>query len=95
MCFEVLGAGTCAQLGPSMPIGVGILYTRDAGTRVFGVAADDVRRVQVDVEGTLRDATLERNGFYYQLGDGATSDDVRQVISTTSDGQRHIFPVRR
>lgn len=95
VCFEVLGAGTCGQLSASTPISITILYTRAGGTRVFGVAADDVTRVQIDVGGTLRDATLGTNGFYYQLGDDTTSDDVRQVISTTSDGQHHTLPVRR
>ena len=95
MCFEVLGAGTCGQLSSSTPISLGILYTRDTGTRVFGVAADDVMRVQIDIGGTLRDATLGRNGFYYQLADGATSNDVRQVISTTTDGQHHIVHVHQ
>lgn len=95
VCFEVLGAGTCGELSAPTPISMSILYTRAGGTRVFGVAADDVTRVQIDIGGALRDATLKTNGFYYQLAGGATSADVRQVISTTSDGQRHILPVRR
>lgn len=93
VCFEVLGAGTCGELSSSMPISLSILSTRVSGTRVFGVAADDVTRVQVDVGGTLGDATLATNGFYYQLAAGATSGEVRRVIGTTSDGQRHILPV--
>lgn len=93
VCFEVLGAGTCGELGPSSPIAMGILYTKDAGTRVFGIASDDVTRVQIDLAGDLRDATLRRNGFHYRLSESVTSNDIRRVISTTSDGQRHVLAV--
>ncbi len=93
ICFEVLGAGTCGTVDPTNPVTLAILYTKDAGTRLFGVASDTVTRVQVDLHSTVHDATLQQNGFYYHLPPAYTSDDIRNVISTTSDGQTHTFPV--
>ena len=91
-CYEVLAAGSCGRLDNASGVTFSILYTRDDGTRLYGVAADQVRRVQVQVDGVLGDAVLRKNGFYYQLPEGATSDDVEYVFATWHDGSTR--PVR-
>jgi hypothetical protein len=94
VCFHIRGAGTCGDLlrWPSH-ITFGVLWIRGTGGRLFGVAADDVTRVQVVIAGTPTDAMLRNNGFYFQMPRGTSGADVQQVVSTLSDGSRRVFPV--
>ncbi len=97
VCFEVLAAGACGRVDSSAPFGAGITFgiltTRNGGTRVYGVASDDVAKVDVVINGTDYPATLSNNGFYFALPVGVTSDEIQSVISTWTDGTVHTFPV--
>jgi hypothetical protein len=92
VCYHVHGAGSCGDLflTPSHIV-FGTLWIRGSGGRLFGVAADDVARVQVEIAGTSYDAILRNNGFYFQLPRGSGGAD-GQVVSTLDDGSRHVFP---
>jgi hypothetical protein len=93
VCYHIRAAGTCGVLTGSAQITVSILWTRNSGGRVFGVAADEVARVQVVTGGLAHDALLRANGFYYELPEGIDSGDVERVISTLSDGSSHVVRV--
>ena len=93
VCFEIRAAGTCGHLDARSGVTFATLFTRSGGTRVFGVAADDVTRVEVQVNGVLRDAILRNNGFHYQLPVATASGDVEYVRSTWRDGRTAMFPV--
>jgi hypothetical protein len=93
VCYQILAAGTCGRLDTPTGITFSILAIRDRGTRLFGVAADDVVRVQVVVDGVAKDAVLRKNGFHYQLVDGSDGSDVQRVISTLADGTIHTVNV--
>jgi hypothetical protein len=97
VCFEVLAAGTCGKVDGSDPYGAGIVFsilsTRDGGTHVYGVAADKVVKVDVEIDDTEHPATLSNNGFYYALPDGVGSSQIQNVIATWTDGSVHEFPV--
>jgi hypothetical protein len=92
VCFHVLGAGTCGDLGkfPSH-IWAAELWIRGSGGRLFGVAADDVVRVEVEIAGKQNEAILRNNGFYFEMPPGSGGAEIR-VISTLADGSRHAFP---
>ena len=92
VCYHVRGAGSCGDLfGTASHIVVGTLWIRGSGGRLFGVAADDVVRVEVDVAGTHNEAILRNNGFYFALPRGSGGSDI-QVFSTLDDGSTHAFP---
>ena len=91
VCYEINASGTCGRVDTSTGITFGILGGGAGGTRVFGVAANKVVKVQVQVSGTLYDAVLNDNGFYFQLPAG-TSEHQLQVIATWNDGTTHSVP---
>jgi hypothetical protein len=93
VCYQILAAGTCGKLDTPSGITFSILSIRDRGTRLFGVASDQVSRVQVVVDETTRDAILRKNGFYYQLPDGSDGSEVQRVISTLVDGSTYTVSV--
>jgi hypothetical protein len=93
VCYEIAAAGTCGKLDLQGGVSFALLYTRAGGTRLYGVAADKVARVQVDVAGTLTDATLQNNGLYYQLPEGVDGDAVARVMVTWKDGSEHAVHV--
>ena len=78
--------------GPAQ-ISFSILWTKDAGGRLFGMASDDVVGVQVVIDGVAHNAVLRRNGFYLQLPAGSDGSDVQRVESTRSDGSVNSVPV--
>lgn len=97
VCYEILAAGSCGHLDkwPWSKVGFtfSILYTRDAGTRVFGVVSDRVAAIDVEIGGIERPAIVQNNAFYYQLPRGEHSQDIQRVIGTWDDGTRHSFHV--
>lgn len=93
VCYQILAAGTCGKLDSPSGITFSILAIRDRGTRLFGVASDEVVRVQVVVDGVARGALLRNNGFHYQLSDGSEGSEVQRVISTFADGTTHSVSV--
>lgn len=98
VCYEILAAGACGNLnaGPWSNVGLtfSILYTQNGGTRVFGVVSDSVATVAVEIGGVDYPATVDNNGFYYQLPDGVSADRVQQVIATWKDGSTHAFSLQ-
>jgi len=93
VCYEILAAGTCGQLDVQGGVSFALLYTRNGGTRLYGVAADKVARVQVDAGGVLADATLRNNGLYYQLPKGVDGEAVARVVVTWKDGTERAVHV--
>jgi hypothetical protein len=96
VCFEIRAAGTCERLDDPSGITLAIFATRVGGTRVYGVAADSVARVQVNVAGVLRDAVLHNNAYYYQLPSSfgiAEGDAVQNLVVTSKDGTTHLVNV--
>lgn len=98
VCYEVEGNGSCGFVDGRAPYGAGIafsmLWDRNTGeTRVFGVAADQVKSVDVEIAGVEHPAVLDNNGFYYQLPDGVPDTAVQQILATWTDGSVHAFPV--
>ena len=94
VCFQVRAAGTCGRVDTPSGISFAVLSTRSGGVRLYGVAADQVVRVRVHVNGTARDALFRNNGFYYQLPLGEASSEIEQVVAVWDDGSTHAFPVR-
>jgi hypothetical protein len=98
VCYEVKGSGSCGFVDDQEPYGAGItfsiLWDRSTGeTRIFGVAADQVKTVDVEIGGVDHPATVDNNGFYYRLPDGVSDSQIQQVIATWKDGSLHPFPV--
>lgn len=97
VCYEIRAAGSCGRLDqwPWSAVGFtfSILYTRDGGTRVFGVAGDQVQTVEVEVADTYHAAEVRNNAFYYQLADGLSGNDVQRLVATWTDGSTHEFHV--
>ncbi len=97
VCYMIEGAGSCANLAkwPWNTVGFtfSIFSTRDGGTRVFGIAADKVTSVSVEVAGVEQPAILENNAVYYQLPPGVHDSDIQQVTATWSDGSTHSVPL--
>lgn len=93
VCFEIKAAGTCGSVDTPTGIIFAILSIRGRSTVLYGVAADNVTRVQVQIGGQLTDALLSGNGFYYQLPVDAAGGDVKQVLSTWADGSVHTDPI--
>jgi hypothetical protein len=91
VCYEINAAGSCGRVDTSTGITWGILNGGAGGTRVFGVAANKVVKVQVQASGTLYDAVLHDNGIYFELPAG-TSEHQLQVIATWNDGTTHSVP---
>lgn len=91
ICYEINASGTCDRVDTSTGITFGILNGGVGGTRVFGVVANKVVKVQVQVSGTLYDAVLKNNGFYFQLPAGASEHQL-QVIASWDDGTTHSVP---
>lgn len=85
VCFEIRAAGTCNTLDGSPGITWAILSALGS-TRVYGVEADGVARVQVNVGGLLHEATLRNNGYFYELEKGMRLRDVRGITATWKDG---------
>jgi hypothetical protein len=96
VCFEVRAAGSCGNPNTD-PSGAGItwgiLSIRSTGTRVYGVASDEVAKVEVEIGSIDHPATLSDSGFYYQLPDGVAGDDVQQIVATWKDGSVHPVSV--
>jgi hypothetical protein len=88
VCFEIKSAGTCGSLNSPSGVTWAILSTR-GNSRVFGVASDAVARVQVDVNGVLRDATLRNNAYDYQLASHLDDRAVRGLLVSWTDGSQH------
>ncbi len=96
VCYEVRAAGSCANPDTDQSgagISWGILSIHGTGTRVFGVVSDEVAKVEVEIGGVNHPAVLNRNGFYYQVPDGASGDDVQQIVATWNDGSVHPVSV--
>jgi hypothetical protein len=97
VCYMIDGAGSCDNLEkwPWNTVGFAfsIFSTRDGGTRIFGIAADRVAAVSVEIEGVEHPAILENDALYYQLPPGVHESDVEQVVATWRDGSVHSVPV--
>ncbi len=93
VCFEVRAAGSCGRVDTPTGIIFAILYTRAGGTRLYGVAADKVNRIEVRIDGVGREMLLRNNGLYYELPEGLGSGDIDAVISFLHDGSAHSFPL--
>ena len=93
ICYEIRAAGSCGRLDNGVGVTFGILYTRDGGTRVFGIAADNVLKVIVVVGGVAHPALIENNAFYYQLPRHKTGADIDELVATWEDGSAHPFHV--
>lgn len=95
VCYEVLAAGSCGRFDrwPWSSVGFTftILYTRSAGTRVYGIISDSVQKIDVEIAGVAHPAIVSNNAFYYQLPTGLSSDDVQRVVATWKDGSVHTF----
>jgi hypothetical protein len=88
VCFEIKAAGSCGSLNSPSGITWAILSTR-GNSRVFGVAADAVARVQVDVKGVLHDAILRHNAYHFQLPAQLDDTAVHSLLVTWTDGSQH------
>jgi hypothetical protein len=97
VCYMIQGAGTCTNLEkwPWDTVGFtfSIFSTRNGGTRIFGIAADKVASVSVDVSGAEQPAILENHSLYYQLPAGVHESDVQQIVATWKDGSTHSVPL--
>lgn len=97
VCYMIEGAGSCTNLAkwPWNTVGFtfSIFSTRDGGTRVFGIATDQVTSVTVEIAGVEQPAVLEHNALYYQLPPGVHDSDIQQVTATWDDGSVHSVPV--
>lgn len=95
VCYEIRAAGSCGRVDDEVGPGfvVSVLYTRDEGTRVFGVVSDAVRSVDVEVAHVTYPATLRGNAFYYDLPSGVSGSSVDSVSATWSDGTVHSLEV--
>jgi hypothetical protein len=61
---------------------------------LFGLAADSVRRMRVDVGGSILPAKLERNGFALTLPDAKTeAREIRAIIVMRQEGRRERLPL--
>ncbi len=64
VCYMIEGAGSCTNLKkwPWNTVGFtfGIFSTHDGGTRIFGIAADKVTAVSVEIAGVEQPAILEQ-----------------------------------
>lgn len=88
VCFEIKAAGTCGSLD-----GAGITWavlSTPGNSRIFGVASDGVTRVQLEIEGVLRDATLRDNAYFYQLAPELDDLAIEHIVVTWTDGSRHL-----
>jgi len=88
VCFEIKAGGTCGSLDTPSGVSWAILSTR-GNSRVFGIASDVVARIQVDVKGTLYDATLRNNAYHYQLASDLDDTAVHGLLVTWKDGSQH------
>lgn len=100
VCYEVRGSGSCGFVDKrgfyDAGITFSILWDRASGaTRIFGVAANQVKSVTVEIGGVEHPAILQNNGFYYELPDGVSDNQVQQLFATWKDGSVHSFPVGR
>jgi hypothetical protein len=93
VCYEIRAAGSCGRLGNGVGVVFGILYTRDGGTRIFGVAADNVREISVVVDGVPHRALIKNNAFYYQLPRHKRGADIDELVARWEDGSDHPFHV--
>jgi hypothetical protein len=99
VCYMIQGAGTCANLDKRPWDTVGFTFsifsTRNGGTRIFGIAADKVVSVGVEVLGSEQPAILENHALYYQLPAGVHESDIQRVTATWNDGSTHSVPFHR
>lgn len=64
------------------------------GAIVWGVTRNDVRRVEVVVDGRRRDAVLGRNAYFFELGDASRpASAMSAVVATLADGRTEVVPV--
>lgn len=62
---------------------------------IVGVVPDDVVAVDITVGGTHHPATLDRNGFFYELPDGdCTNAAFESLTLTFQDQSSDIVPLR-
>jgi hypothetical protein len=91
VCFQIHGAGTCGRVDSPTGLTLAILTTPGGGARLYGVAADHVQRVEVEVEGVAYQALLRSNGIYFALPPGSDGGDLT-VTAIWNDGSAHLFP---
>jgi hypothetical protein len=92
VCFEIRAAGTCGKLDTPTGIAWAILSTRGS-TRVFGIVADEVSRVTVNVDGTDHRALLRSNAFFYELDEGVSESAIRSIASTSKAGSTRTITI--
>lgn len=91
VCFEIKAAGSCGSLSP---YGVTwAIFATPNNTRVFGVAADDVTKVAINVHGLLHTATLANNAYYYNFSGNIKQDQVIGITVTTTDGSSKVIAI--
>ena len=90
VCFEIKAAGTCGRLDTETGLTWAILSTHRS-TRIYGVAADSVQRVEVTVNGVAHPAVLRNNGYFYELEAGIPESAIDAIVAAWSDGStRHL-----
>lgn len=96
VCYMIQGAGTCVSLEKWPWSTVGFEYsvfsTQEGGTRIFGIAADKVTSVSVEIGGSAHPAILGNHAIYYHLPPGIQDADIQKVIATWKDGSVHAVP---
>lgn len=96
VCYMIQGAGSCANLQkwPWDTVGFtfGVFSTRDGGTRIYGIAADKVASVSVEIAGINHPATLGNHALYYHLPPGVHQSDIQMVSAIWKDGSVHSVP---
>ena len=70
----------------------GVFGTHDGGTRIFGIAADKVTAVSVEIAGIEHPAILGNHALYYHLPPGVHDSDIQQVTATWKDSSVHSVP---
>lgn len=98
VCYELSdGGGSCANLEtwPWNTVGFtfSIFSSRNGGTRVYGIASDEVASVSVEIAGVEHPAILENHALYYQLPPGVHESEIQQIVAIWKDGSTHSVPV--
>jgi hypothetical protein len=99
VCYMIQGAGSCTNLDkwPWNTVGFtfGVFGTRDGGTRIFGIAADKVTAVSVEIAGVDYPAVLGNHALYYHLPPGVHESDLQRITATWNDGSTHSVPMNQ
>lgn len=98
VCYSLSdGGGSCANLETwpwqTVAFAFSIFSSRDGGTRVYGVAADKVTSISVEIAGVEHPAILKNNALFYQLPASIQESDIQQITATWNDGSTHSVPV--